>query len=88
MGECPTPGPVARPAFIVTPYEATSDGRLVPRMPRDGPCRGPGDACRLYVHHLRARSTGPCYPLTVVRCGTHGRAFTLYPPGHVPAPER
>lgn len=84
MGDCPTPGPVARPAFIVTPYEATPDGRLVPQMPRDGPCREPGAACRLYVHHLRERSTGPCFPLTVVRCVTHRRAFTLYPPGHIP----
>lgn len=84
MGECPTPGPVARPSFIVTPYEAALDGRLVPQMPRDGPCRGPGAACRLRVHHVRERSTGPCFPLTVVRCTTHGRAFTLYPPGHVP----
>ena len=40
--------------------------------------------CRVKVHHERERKTGPCFPLTVARCATHGHAFTLYPPGHVP----
>jgi len=57
----------------------------VPRMPDCGPCNGwDGRPCRLGVHHLRDRKTGPCFPLTVVQCHTHGKAFTLYPPGHVP----
>jgi hypothetical protein len=44
-----------------------------------------GDApCHLWVDHQRARKTGPCFQLTVVHCGLHRRAFTLYPPGHVP----
>jgi len=43
-----------------------------------------GKACRLTVDHLRERKTGPCFPLTVVRCAEHGHAYTLYPPGHVP----
>lgn len=34
--------------------------------------------------HYRRRTTGPCFPLAVLRCKTHGRGFTLYPPGHVP----
>jgi hypothetical protein len=38
----------------------------------------------LSVDHLRERKTGPCFPLTVLRCRTHALAFTLYPPGHVP----
>lgn len=42
-------------------------------------------ACVLGVHHVRERKTGPCFPLTVLRCvATHGMGFTLYPPGHVP----
>jgi hypothetical protein len=41
-------------------------------------------ACVLTVHHLRERKTGPQIPVTVVQCRTHGRAFTLYPLGHVP----
>lgn len=84
MGECPVWTEVARLDFIVTPYEPASDGRLVPELPQEGPCRGDGETCRLRVHHLRERSTGPCFPLTVLRCATHGRAFTVYPPGHVP----
>jgi hypothetical protein len=38
----------------------------------------------LAVDHRRQRTTGPRFPLTVMRCGTHGRGFTFYPPGHVP----
>ncbi len=40
--------------------------------------------CKLNVNHRRERSTGPCFPLTVLRCRPHKRSFTLYPPGHVP----
>lgn len=44
-----------------------------------------GDAaCVLIVHHVRERKTGPQIPVTVLWCRTHGRAFTLYPLGHVP----
>ena len=38
----------------------------------------------LCLDHLRTRKTGPCFALTVLRCLTHNRAFTLYPPGFVP----
>ncbi len=40
--------------------------------------------CKLHVHHWRERKTGPQVPVLVVLCQTHGVAFTLYPPGHVP----
>jgi hypothetical protein len=54
-------------------------------MPTYGPCGlGDEDACRLVLDHLRPRTTGPCFPLVVLRCMTHGCGFTLYPPGHVP----
>ena len=36
------------------------------------------------VHGWRPRKTGPGFALCVVECVTHGFAFTLYPPGHVP----
>lgn len=36
------------------------------------------------VHGWRLRKTGPGFALCVVECVTHGFAFTLYPPGHVP----
>lgn len=72
-------------AFVITPYLPGADDRLVPCLPTYGPC-GLGDevACRLVFDHYRPRKTGPCFPLAVLRCMTHGRAFTLYPPGHVP----
>ena len=38
----------------------------------------------VWVDHVRERKTGPCFPLTVLVCGTHEVGFTLYPPGHVP----
>ncbi len=38
----------------------------------------------MWLHHQRKRTTGPGHPLAVVRCVDHQRAFTLYPPGHVP----
>lgn len=44
----------------------------------------PGAGCEITFHHARRRVTGPRFPLTVVTCETHGHAFTLYPPGHVP----
>jgi hypothetical protein len=33
---------------------------------------------------MRERKTGPAHPLAVVRCRTHGRCFTIYPPGFAP----
>jgi hypothetical protein len=42
------------------------------------------EACILVVHHVRERKTGPRIPVTVLQCRTHGRAFTLYPLGHLP----
>src|SRR5262249_42610459 len=45
---------------------------------------GPGEPCRLRIGFYRERKTGPLFPLAVLRCATHRRASTLYPPGHVP----
>lgn len=69
--------------FIITPYRVEGD-RLVPDMPRRCLIGDDGDGCRLRADHWRPRKTGPRFPLCVVRCMTHGRSFTLYPPGHVP----
>lgn len=46
--------------------------------------RGEEEPCLLRVDHRRKRKTGPCFPLTVMRCEVHDCAFTLYPHGHVP----
>jgi len=71
--------------FVVTPYRAGADGTLEPELPTEGVCAGQDRRpCKLNINHRRKRSTGPCFPLTVMRCRPHRRAFTLYPPGHVP----
>ncbi len=41
-------------------------------------------ACRVGPDHWRPRKTGPRFALQVMHCHSHGLAFTLYPPGHVP----
>ena len=54
-------------------------------VPRRGPCASECEACRISIHSLRDRKTGiPWGFLAVARCGVHGLAFALYPPGHVP----
>ena len=74
-----------RPPFVVAPYLPAADGTLAPELPTRGPCgEGAKQRCRVAVNHRRPRSTGPCIPLTVARCAVHEKAFTLYPPGHVP----
>jgi len=65
------------------PRSATVLGPAV--MPRGCVHAATGDeACVLAVHHVRERKTGPRIPVTVLQCRTHGRAFTLYPLGHLP----
>lgn len=71
--------------FVVTPHHADADGALRPEHPSFCPHHEPsGAACALVHSHKRERKTGPCFPLTVLRCQVHECAFTLYPPGHVP----
>lgn len=66
-------------------YTPDVAGRLVAPVPDVCPFAEDAAAdCTLWVDHYRERKTGPCFPLAVARCGVHGRAFTLYPPGHVP----
>lgn len=72
--------------FVQTPYVVSSDDVLQPVVPQRCPFAQPRDeACDVRVDHERVRTTGPGFPLAVVRCSTHpAHAFTLYPPGHVP----
>jgi hypothetical protein len=81
---CHTSRPRAARPFVFTAYLPRGD-RLAPELPDCCPSRREGDAdCAVGVHGWRPRKTGPGFPLCVVECGTHGGAFTLYPPGHVP----
>ena len=45
---------------------------------------GTVSTCRIGAHSVRERRTGPKHPLWVVRCKTHRRCFTLYPPRWYP----
>lgn len=86
MDSCHTIRPHARRDFIITPYLPDGAGTLRPLIP-DRCMKAQGDdtsRCALAPNHWRDRKTGPQFPLLIVKCGTHGRAFTLYPPGHVP----
>lgn len=53
-------------------------------LPERCPLGADGSACRVGIHHHRARKTGPRIPLAVARCRQHRVTFTVYPPGHVP----
>jgi len=72
-------------SFVVTPYRCGLGGVFEPEIPSEGVCAGQDThPCKLAIDHRRERSTGPGFALTVMRCRPHKRAFTLYPPGHVP----
>lgn len=53
-------------------------------MPTTCPTSDGGEVCCVTFDHHRARKTGPCIPVAVLKCATHGCGFTLYPCGHVP----
>lgn len=56
----------------------------VPELPTRGFCGMDCGGCDLRAHSYRFRKTGPGHRLLVVRCYTHGLAFTVYPAGYVP----
>ena len=71
--------------FVVTPYIPDRDGIIQPQVPNVGPCCGLDKRpCKICSDHDRERKTGPRFLLRVVRCRTHNKSFTLYPPGYVP----
>ena len=73
----------SRVFFVVSSYVGDRHGQMHPVVPSRGPCRDDRE-CQLVVKDRRFRKTGPGFPITVLNCKTHGRCFTLYPPGHVP----
>lgn len=58
--------------------------RGVAEIPAHCPFGGDGSVCRTRLHDRRERKCGPGFALFVVHCTTHGRSFTLYPPGWFP----
>lgn len=69
---------------MVVAYAAGADGRMRP-VDRVGECPrvGDGQECHVVVKGYRPRKTGPCFPIQVLECQTHGGFFTAYPMGHV-----
>jgi hypothetical protein len=86
MDSCHTFRPRARRNFIIAPYLPDETGTLRPLIPDRCNDVGAGGSspCDLRAHDWRDRKTGPQFPVLVLECRTHGCAFTLYPPGHVP----
>lgn len=81
----PTNRATASRPFVIGVYRGVRDGAELASLPPNCPAGVDGEeACSLYVHHLRERSTGPEHPLAVCRCVVHEVTFTVYPPGYVP----
>lgn len=71
--------------YVVSPYYADSDGKFIPELPGFGPCHHWDQRpCNLCIDHYRHRKTGPGFPILVIRCTTHKKGFTIYPPGYAP----
>jgi len=69
----------------VSPYWLDEQAGMRPTLPTSCPCDcGAAEPCQVAEHSYRDRRLGPGHPLVVVRCLTHGRFFTIYPPGFVP----
>ena len=85
LPSCHAPRPIALRSFIVADYGPGANGVLIATPPNVGPCHDQDERpCVICLDHFRLRSTGPCFPLAVLRCLTHDLGFTLYPPGYVP----
>lgn len=71
--------------YVVSPYYADGNGKLIPELPELGPCHNWDQRqCHLGIDHYRDRKTGPCFPILVIHCSTHNKGFTIYPPGYTP----
>jgi len=74
-----------RNTFIVSPYYANQDNVFYPVFPKVGICHFVDKRpCKLCIDHKRDRKTGPHFHLFVLRCTTHKKGFTIYPPGYTP----
>ena len=70
--------------FVTTVYRLLASG-VEAHVPKRGPCWKETAVCQIGLHHYRTRKIGvPWKWLAVMRCEVHRRAFTAYPPGHVP----
>lgn len=70
---------------MISPYSTDSTGELVPVLPETCPHHDvDSQPCKICIDHDRPRKTGPYSSLRVVKCITHRKRFTLYPPGCTP----
>jgi len=85
QGACHNSDSKRKSDFIISAYHQDVWGDMQVVMPHSAPCgEGSTTPCRIGQHAMRERSTGPGYPLVVIRCHRHGKCFTVYPPGFVP----
>jgi hypothetical protein len=85
MQACHDSAPDTQRFFAIAPYEPNATGVLEPACLDECPLGAQdGQHCRISRHDWRKRKTGPKHPLRVLRCRTHRRFFTVYPPGYVP----
>jgi hypothetical protein len=69
----------------VSAYRQNDTGEWWVDLPDSAPCANNAKTlCRIGLHLMRERPTGPGHPLAVIRCRSHGSFFTIYPPGFVP----
>lgn len=80
----PAPAFRSHRPFLIVPYLRGAGDVLVASLPDVCPFAEQSGGCVLRRVHERARKTGPGHPIQVMRCRTHDRCFTLYPPGHAP----
>jgi hypothetical protein len=82
---CHTQDPKRKHDFIIGSYRQDDVGEWFVDLPVRGPCADRAkNACKIKLKLQRERKTGPRHPLFVVKCETHGRFFTIYPPGFGP----
>ena len=71
--------------FLCAPYVADENGKFRPTEKiTQCPWAKGSEPCRMRKHDFRGRKTGPCIPIRILRCKSHGQYFTVYPMGHVP----
>jgi hypothetical protein len=69
-------------AFVRSCYHADIAGKPRPIRPKG--CPGSEEECWVQALKWRERKHGPGYELSVYRCRTHRRIFTVYPPDWTP----
>ncbi len=71
--------------YVIAPYRPGPNGDFIPDFPSYGPCNDRDEhECDLDIDHYRHRKQGPGPSLCVMRCSTHEKGFTIYPPGWFP----